>query len=129
MQDIFAGCQEVNFQDVPHDYTKTTNKGHGRLELRECWTLSAPEFLAQLSQRERWQNLQTVVMIHAERRLAETVSVETRYYISSLENDAKLALRAARGGASRMAYTGSWTSRFAKMKAASAKIKDLRTRA
>lgn len=97
VQDLFAGCREVNFQDVPHDYTQTTNKGHGRLEIRECWTLSAPEFLAQLSQRERWQNLQTVVMIRAERRVEATVSVETRYYISSLENDAKLALRAARG--------------------------------
>jgi predicted transposase YbfD/YdcC len=97
VQDLFDGCHEVHFQEVPHDYTKTTNKGHGRLELRECWTVSAPEFLAQLSQRERWPNLQTVVMIRAERRLAETVSVETRYYISSLENDAKLALRAARG--------------------------------
>ncbi len=36
-------------------------------------------------------------MIRAERRLGEITSVETRYYISSLENDAKLALRVARG--------------------------------
>ena len=36
-------------------------------------------------------------MLRAERRLEITVSVETRYYISSVENDAKLALHAARG--------------------------------
>lgn len=96
VQDLFAGCCEVNFQDVPHDYHKTVNKGHGRIEIRECWTLSDPEFLDYLRQRGTWKNLQTVVMVRAERRIGTTSSLETRYYISSLENDAKLALRAAR---------------------------------
>ena len=97
VQDLFAGCREVNFRDVPHDYHKTINKGHGRIEVRECWTLSDPEFLDYLRQRGAWKNLQTVVMVCAERRIGTTASLETRYYISSLENNAKLALRAARG--------------------------------
>jgi len=37
------------------------------------------------------------VMVRAERRIGHTSSQKTRYYISSLENNAKLALRAARG--------------------------------
>ena len=37
---LFAAAQEVNFKDVPHDYCKTTDKGHGRLEIRQCWTIS-----------------------------------------------------------------------------------------
>lgn len=97
VQDLFAGCREVNFRDVPHDYHKTVNKGHGRIEIRECWTLSDPEFLDYLRQRGAWKNLQTLVMVRAERRIGHTSSQETRYYISSLENNAKLALRAARG--------------------------------
>jgi predicted transposase YbfD/YdcC len=97
VQDLFAGCDEVNFRDVPHDYHKTINKDHGRIEIRECWTLSDPEFLDYLRQRDAWKNLQTVIMLRAERRIGKKSSVETRYFISSLENNAKLALYAARG--------------------------------
>lgn len=97
LQDLFAGCREVNFRDVPHDYEKTITKDHGRIEIRECWTLSDSEFLDYLRQRDTWKNLQTVVMLRAERRIGKKSSVEIRYYISSLENNAKLALHAARG--------------------------------
>jgi predicted transposase YbfD/YdcC len=96
IQDLLAGCDEVNSRDVPHDYTKTIGKGHGRIEIRECWTLSDPEFLDYLRQRDTWKNLQTIIMLRAERRIGTKSSIETRYYISSLENNAKLALRAAR---------------------------------
>lgn len=57
IQDLFAGCHEVNFRDVPHDYEKTVNKDHGRIEIRECWTLADPKFLDFLRQRETWIDL------------------------------------------------------------------------
>ncbi len=97
VQDLFAGCREVGFRDVPHDYCKTVNKAHGRIEIRECWTLSDPEFLNYLRQRDSWKNLKTVIMLRAERRIGKKSSRDARYYISSLENNAKLALHAARG--------------------------------
>jgi predicted transposase YbfD/YdcC len=97
VSDLFAGCREVNFRQVPHDYYRTVNKGHGRIEIRQCWTLTDPEFLDYLSQRAGWPKLHTVVMIRAERRIGTTRSLETRYYISSLETNARLALQAARG--------------------------------
>lgn len=97
VKDLFAGCLEVDFRDVSHDYHKTVNKGHGRLEIRECWTLAAPEFLEYLRHRSDWKNLRTLAMVRAERQIKNQSSIETRYYISSLESDAKLALRAARG--------------------------------
>ena len=96
VKDLFSGCWEVNFREVPHAYYKTTNKGHGRIEIRQCWTISDPEFLAYLSRRHDWKNLQTLVMIRAERRIEDKTSVETRYYISSLANNARQALRVAR---------------------------------
>ncbi len=37
---LFDAAQEVNFKDVPHDYAKTTDKDHGRLEIRQCWTIT-----------------------------------------------------------------------------------------
>jgi predicted transposase YbfD/YdcC len=96
VKDLFDGCLEANFRDVPHAYHKTTNKGHGRIEIRQCWTISDPEFLDYLHRRYDWKNLQTLVMIRAERRIEGKASVDIRYYISSLENSAKLALRVAR---------------------------------
>ncbi len=97
LQDLFAGCDEVAFRQVPHDYAKQINKGHGRIEIRECWTLSDPEYRAYLYHGTAWKNLRTLVRVRAERRIGSTRSVEDRYYISSLEGNAKLALRIARG--------------------------------
>lgn len=97
VQDLFTECQKASFQGVPHDYYKTINKGHGRLEIRECWTLSESQFLEYLHRRGAWKNLRTLVMVQAERRLGIQCSVETRYYISSLEGKAQLVLHAVRG--------------------------------
>jgi predicted transposase YbfD/YdcC len=46
--------------------------------------------------REEWQGLRSVVMIEAERFIGDALSVETRYYLSSLPNDAKLLNEAVR---------------------------------
>jgi len=96
LKDLFAGCEEAAFRHVPHDYTKTTEKDHGRIELRECWTLSDPEFLDYLRRREAWPKLQSVAMIRAERRIGRQRSRETRYYITSVENHAALILESVR---------------------------------
>ncbi len=45
----------------------------------------------------QWKNLRTLVMLRAERRIGKQQSVDTRYYISRLESNAAVALRAARG--------------------------------
>ena len=50
-------------KDAPYDYAKTVNKDHGRIEIRQCWTISDPEYLANIRDRERWQGLKTLVMI------------------------------------------------------------------
>lgn len=96
LKDLFAGCLAENFHQVPHGYHRTVNKGHGRIEIRECWTLSAPEYLDYLRQRQSWGGLQTVVMVRAERRLKDTRTRTFRYYISSLANDARHLLASVR---------------------------------
>jgi len=96
VKDLFAGCQEENLLQVPHDYTKTIEKGHGRIEIRECWTLADPEFLEYLRHRDAWSKLHAVVMVRAERRIGTRRSRETRYYITSVENNAMLILESVR---------------------------------
>jgi predicted transposase YbfD/YdcC len=96
VKDLFAGCQEENFLQVPHDYTKTIEKGHGRIEIRECWTLADPEFLDYLRHRDAWPKLRALAMVSAERRIGTNRSRETRYYITSVENNATLILESIR---------------------------------
>ena len=97
LKDLFTGCAEDQWLQVPHDYAKQVTKGHGRLEIRECWTLSDSDYLAYVYHGNAWRNLRTLVWVRAERRIGEHHSVEDRYYISSSEGNAKLALRVARG--------------------------------
>jgi predicted transposase YbfD/YdcC len=78
------------------DYHRTVDKGHGRIEIRECWATTHPEYLAALYKPEQWAGLQTAVMVRAERRVGEKVETETRYYISSLPGNAKQLIAAVR---------------------------------
>ena len=51
-----------------HDRHETVEKGHGRIEVRRCWTIGEPEHLAYLNEHGRWAGLRSVGMVEAERR-------------------------------------------------------------
>ena len=96
LRDLFEGAEESGYKGVPHDWATTLNKGHGRIERRECRTTSDPSCLEYLSTAGDWPGLRSIGMVRSERSEGEHVSVETRYYISSLESDAQKLLGAAR---------------------------------
>lgn len=93
--DLFDYAQEIGFVDC--DYHKTVDKGHGRIEIRECWTISDPEYLVYIRNLSDWKDLQTIVMVRSERRIGQESSTKVRYYISSLAGDAKQVLESVRG--------------------------------
>ncbi len=66
------------------------------MEIRECWAISDPQFVGDLRQGRKWKGLRSVAQVRAERRVGETVTVETRYYISSLPGEARQVLAAIR---------------------------------
>jgi predicted transposase YbfD/YdcC len=74
-------------------YDREWSQGHGRTEARRCWATSDLDWL---EGREEWKDLKSVVFIESERFIGESLSVETRYYLSSLPNDAKLLNAAVR---------------------------------
>lgn len=37
---FFHLAAENDFAKVDHTYARTVNKGHGRIEVRECWAIS-----------------------------------------------------------------------------------------
>jgi len=84
------------FHWVEHDYQRTVDKGHGRLEIRECWVVTDPEYVEYIREHKEWAGLRSVILVRGERRIGDTVSQEDRYYISSLEGDAALCLHAVR---------------------------------
>jgi len=43
---LFAVDQEQSFKYASLEYEKTTNKAHGRIDIRECWNISNSEYLA-----------------------------------------------------------------------------------
>ena len=55
-----------------------------------------PEQMAWLDTAGDWPGLRSVAMVLSERREGERVSVESRYYISSLQSDAGRLLQATR---------------------------------
>ncbi len=96
IHDLFADNQQFNYEGIPHSYAKLINKDHGRIEIRQCWTISDPEYLANIRDLKRWEGIQTLVMILSERRIEDEIEVQDRYFISSLESNAEKILRAKR---------------------------------
>ena len=67
VRDLFQGAEEFGFEGVPHDHARTLNKGHGRIETRECWAVTDPECLDYLQTWKQWSGLKAVVKITARR--------------------------------------------------------------
>ena len=93
---LFDDLEESGFRAYEYDNHRTVNKNHGRIEIRNCWTISDPELLRYLRGATEWEKLQSVVKVQAERRIGPARSVEERYYLSSLAGDAKKTLEATR---------------------------------
>jgi predicted transposase YbfD/YdcC len=94
--DLFAYAQEINFDQVAHDFYQSVDKDHGRLEIRRYWTIFEPEFIAYLNPTGKWAKLQSIGMAQTQCQVGETVSTETRYYISTLAGEAVEFARAVR---------------------------------
>ena len=79
----FALAEKEAFATVPCESDRTVEKAHGRLEIREYWTISDPAILAYLDPEKRWKGLRGIGMVRAERRMAHEITRETRYFLLS----------------------------------------------
>ncbi len=96
VQYLFEVDVAQGFEHAQHSYAKTVNKGHGRIETRECWATQKEEYLSLVRKRQQWKGLKSMVRIVSQRQIGENVEVQTRYFISSLPADAKTILKAKR---------------------------------
>jgi len=93
---IFAVDQVNDFKYASYDYKKTTNKGHGRIDARECWSTSDPAYLNLVRDKQNWLGLQSIAMVKCTRIIDGKETAYVRYYISSLPGDAERILYAVR---------------------------------
>jgi predicted transposase YbfD/YdcC len=93
---FFRLAAENGFAKVDYTHARSVNKGHGRIEVRDCWAISGEESLQFLRGYVDWPRLQTIVRIDSQRRIADKVAHETRFFISSLASDAQHLLHVKR---------------------------------
>jgi predicted transposase YbfD/YdcC len=81
----FDDAEKNNFKGIKSSYHKTLDKDHGRIEKREYWTVSD---IGWLYKKEQWKDVASIGMVKSERTIGRDTTVETRYYITSLESNA-----------------------------------------
>ena len=96
VQEMFAYFHKIDFADIEHDYHKTVDKGHGRIEVRECWTFNPHEWQEHFRTLDKWQGLRSVAMIRSQRIIDQKTTTETRFFIASLVPQAQPILQAKR---------------------------------
>ncbi len=75
-------------------YHDEHDKGHGRIEHRQCWVLNAnATYFPSVT---KWKNLKQVMMIKSQRDLGDKKTEDTRYYITSLNAEPEKRLHAVR---------------------------------
>lgn len=86
------------FQEKPSgaslQTSTTVDKGHGRLETRQCRVTDDIDWLRK--RHPHWNNLKSIIEIQSQREIKGQVEMEKRYYISSLPAQADKVAQAIR---------------------------------
>jgi len=93
VKELFKFSQSQNFKDIDHQFQVTVEKGHGRMETRRYWTMGNTEYIAGS---ENWVNFRSIGMVESQRKLKDSISIEQRYYILSIDSDVQRFAEAVR---------------------------------
>ncbi len=94
IRDFFEIAHKEDFKNVPHDFIEEINEGHGRIEHRRYWVTQALCSIEDLT--SKWANLNSIGVVESERHMGDKVSIERRYFISSLQEDSALFAKSIR---------------------------------
>jgi predicted transposase YbfD/YdcC len=96
LEEWFAYAQQTGFAAMTHSHERVVGKDHGRRESRECWVVSDPLAFEYIRHYDGWPDLNSIAKVVRQRWLNTTLTTETAYYISSLDNTAPLLLACSR---------------------------------
>jgi predicted transposase YbfD/YdcC len=92
---FFDEAKAAGFEDVEHSYFESVEKDHGRIETRRCWVVE-DDAIRWLEKGNLWPGLKSIAAIESQRKISGKITVETRYFISSLAGRAAKLASAAR---------------------------------
>lgn len=84
---------KINASEALLNSYEENDKGHGRIENRKYYITDAIEWLPK---KNDWKDLQSIVMVQSTRETKKNVTVENRFYITSLSPKPELAAHAIR---------------------------------
>lgn len=94
LKDFFDEREQEKIRKGRNGFKKTVEKEHGGIATREYFVTDDVNWY---SEKGLWKNLRTFGMVHKTLKQGEESTEEYRYYIGSIEPDAELFERAARG--------------------------------
>ena len=91
---LFSEALRSKYQGFTHSTNRISEPNHGREETRYCVMLS--NIQNKIDPEGKWQNLQSIGRLDLMRTVNGKTKIETRYFISSLPNNAKLLANSVR---------------------------------
>ncbi len=93
VEEIFEKAVLCDGKDNDVDYYETEEKSRNRFEVRRHWVLDVTDTEVDTS---AWSGLNTLGMFESQRTVGDKTSIERRYYIGSIKNNAKLFAKSVR---------------------------------
>lgn len=90
VKSFFKLAEQENFKGVNADYYENYDKGHGRIEYRQCWVIDADK--NHFPSCVKWKNIKRIVMVKSRRETKDKLTQDTRFYITSLAQSAEKLL-------------------------------------
>ena len=88
VEDLFCEAIRTGFQGIEHSAYHTREQAHGREYIRPYLMLTNIKELVDPS--NKWSQLKSIGLVESVRTVDGKTTIETRYYISSLANNAEL---------------------------------------
>jgi predicted transposase YbfD/YdcC len=82
VESYFQYAQKEKFRDTEYQFVRTSEKGHGRIEVREYYLVTDIEWL---SMRKDWEGLKAIGMAVNRCECKGNITEETRYFIASCQ--------------------------------------------
>lgn len=88
VEQLFKEAIRTDFQGILHSAYRTREEGHGRSEIRHYLMLT--DIQERVDPTHKWSNLKSIGLVESVRTVNGKTTVETRYYISSLTDNAEV---------------------------------------
>lgn len=83
LKELVESGFEKRKQDITHE---TIEKDHGRIEIRKCEVINHLAWMDE--EKDRWTDLHSIIRVTSTREIKEEKNEETRYFISSIKDNA-----------------------------------------